>query len=259
MDWLVEHQLYQILARLCALRKAIYYFEHDVRYRKNEVRSLACSIDVDFADWANCLPLDYSYKIRIDGNHEYAFSKYSHSYKGFWPAGVWNIYRSARILTNEIILKTLSSPPASAPVTFDALRLASVAVSTQLCSEICTSVSFYFGGEFSSNSSTYVPMAASGHAVIWPLFIVGTFPEISAFVQGWVIKLLAKIGELAGIRQATSLAYILRTKARITAWDVKRASRVEVVDAMEFLDLLKCASERPTTSLTLRLSDAEIA
>lgn len=259
VDWFVENRLFGILARFCMLRKAVFDTDHDMRYTQDEARSLAYSIDAEFADWANCLPWEYAYMTRTNENSEDTVFDHYHVYKGFWIAGVWNLYRCARILTNEIIMKILSIQihSTSKAAQFKAMYRKSVDVASQLSSDIRASIPFYFGKGFSSNGSSNIPMAAAGHAVLWPLFVVCTFPESSSSTQDWAIKQLQKVSDLKGIKQATSLANILRNKTRVTAWDKRELSLNELKN-VGYFRMLNCVSDRPSTSQELDLSDAEI-
>lgn len=50
-------------------------------------------------------------------------------------------------------------------------------------------------------------------------------------MRAWIITRLELIGRMMGIKQAESLANVLRTKREITAWDKFETARVdEVVD-----------------------------
>ena len=229
VDWVVEDRLFRVLARLCALRRAV-LLTRTVPYTTDEVRSLAYSIDADFADWANRLPLEYAYMTRTIASSEDTFSDHYHAYKSFWIAGIWNVHRCGRILTHEIVMKTLLAHPASMTAHFIVMYRDSVAVVNQISSDICASVPYYFGADFVCDDSSYVPMALAGHSLLWPLFVVGTFPESSPSTQTWVIQQLQKVGDLTGIEQAKWLAHILRTKMQIMPWEKKLASSAEEVD-----------------------------
>ena len=50
-------------------------------------------------------------------------------------------------------------------------------------------------------------------------------------MRAWILTQLALIGRIMGIRQAESLANVLRTKFEITAWERFEKARLdEVVD-----------------------------
>lgn len=208
-----ERDLLKIIASLCTLRK-------DRKEQKKDtstILGLAASIDVNLADWVNDLPWEYSYITRTKGRAEDLFCGYYYVYKSARKAVIWNTYRCARILVNEIILLTLAPDWTPQALDIEQCR-ASQALINQLSIEICASVSFHLWGDYSKRSSGYTPRAAAGHALLWPLYLVGAFGQPNP-MRNWVIAQLDKIGNLMGIQQATSLANLLRMDKEIKVWD----------------------------------------
>jgi len=83
--------------------------------------------------------------------------------------------------------------------------------------DICASAPFIFG-ESQNAGSMYVPRAAAGTNLLWPLYLAATMDTTSPSTRAWCIIQLEKLGKLMGIRQASSLAKVLKTKKEITAW-----------------------------------------
>lgn len=203
-----EQILFEIIASLCVLRKD----EKDQKKDTSTILSLATSIDANLADWVNDLPLEYSYMTRTNGRAEDLFCGYYYVYKTARKAVIWNTYRCARILVNEIILSSLAQVRDT-----EQCRTAQALIN-QLSSDICASVLFHLWGDYSIQDSSNTPKAAAGYVLIWPLYIVGQFGQPNP-MRSWVIAQLDKIGGLMGIQQATSLADLLRMDKEIKVWD----------------------------------------
>lgn len=202
--------LFSIIASLCTLRKD----EKEQKKNTSTILSRAASIDANLADWVNNLPWEYSYMTRTNGRAEDAFCGYYYVYQSARKALVWNSYRCARILVNEIILSSPAQVLDSEPC-----RTAQALIS-QLSSDICASVLFHLWGddEYSIQDSSQTPRAAAGYALLWPLYLVGQMGQPNP-MRSWVISQLDKIGGLMGIQQATSLANLLRMDKEIKVWD----------------------------------------
>ena len=208
-----EIKLLKIIASLCTLRKD----EKEQKKDASTILGLAASIDANLAEWVNDLPWEYSYMTRTKGRAEDLFCGYCHVYTSARKALIWNSYRSARILVNEIILNSLASE--STPQALGAEQyLATQTLINQLSNEICASVLFQLRGDYPMRNSSYTPKAAAGYALLWPLYLVGLFGQPN-LTRGWVIAQLDKIGDLMGIQQATSLANLLRMDKEIKVWD----------------------------------------
>lgn len=203
-----EQILFEIIVSLCTLRKD----EKEQKKDTSTILSLATSIDAKLADWVNNLSWEWSYMIRTNGRAEDLFCGYYYVYKSARNALVWNTYRCARILVNEMILSSLAQALDTEPYQ------AAQALINQLSSDICASVLFHLWGDPSIQDSSYTPRAAAGYALIWPLYLVGQFGQPNP-MRSWVIAQLDKIGGLMGIQQATSLANLLRMDKEIKIWD----------------------------------------
>lgn len=208
-----ELKLMRIIASLCSLRKD----EKEQKKDTSTILALAASIDANLADWVNDLPWEYSYMTRTKGRADDFLCGYYHVYKSARKAAVWNTYRCARILVNDLILISLA--PDSTPQALDNEQCrAAQALMNQLSNEICASVVFHLWGDYSVRNSPYTPKAAAGHALLWPLYLAGLFGHTNP-MRSFVITQLEKIGDLMGIQQATSLANLLRMDKEIKVWD----------------------------------------
>ena len=73
--------------------------------------------------------------------------------------------------------------------------------------------------------------AATATGLLWPLYLAATMDLENTGMRAWIITRLELIGSTMGVKQAESLAYVLRTRREITAWD-----RFEAIQADEVLD-----------------------
>lgn len=222
-----EQQLFPIIGRLCALRAAA------ERPHGSDIKAvtLAKFIDSDLEDWKNSLPPAFSYSMIQSNNTEYVFSGTYHIYSNTWTAAVWNVYRCARILTQEIITAWLSRNSMPNPALDESQRRHSENLLANLAYDICASAPFILGASSSSVYSSQPARAASGTALLWPFYLAATMDQQLVGVRAWIITRLELIGRIMGIKQAESLANVLRTKREITAWD-----KFETVRADEVLD-----------------------
>ena len=73
--------------------------------------------------------------------------------------------------------------------------------------------------------------ATRGLNLLWPLYLSATMKHQVTGMRTWIITRLELIGQVMGIKQAQSLAEVLRNQQEITAWD-----KFEMVRADEVLD-----------------------
>lgn len=208
-----ERKLLEVIASLCTLRK----HEKEQTKDASTILGLAASIDANLAEWANDLPWEYSYMTRTKGRAEDLFCGYYHVYTSARKAVIWNSYRCARIILNDLILNSLA-PESTAQALRAEQFLAAQNLMNQLTNEICASVLFHLWGDYPMRKSSYTPRAAAGHALLWPLYLVGLFGH-PILTRNWVIAQLDKIGGLMGIQQAISLANLIRMNKEVKVWD----------------------------------------
>lgn len=222
-----EQELFLIVGRLCALRAT------GERANNNDIKvvTLANFIDSDLEDWKNDLPPAFSYSIKQSANTEDVFSDTYHIYNSTWPATVWNVYRCARILTQQVITAWLSRNSIPNPALDESQRRQSKVLLANLAYDICASAPFILGSSDCSVYSPWTPRAAAGTVMLWPFYLVATMDQQFTGVRAWTITRLTLIGRTMGIKQAESLANVLKTKREITAWD-----RFETARADEVLD-----------------------
>lgn len=226
-DFVPEYQLFQIIARLCALRATVQ------KANSNDIGvvTLASFIDSDLEDWKNSLPPTFSYRIKQSANSEDVFSDTYHVYNSTWVTTVWNLYRCTRILTQEVISTWLSRNSMPNPALDQSHRRQSEFLFVNLAYDICASAPFILGPLNSAVHSSRPPRAAAGVTLLWPFYLAATMEQQYTGMRAWIITRLELIGRIMGIKQAESLANVLKTEREITAWDKFETARAdEVVD-----------------------------
>ena len=226
-DKQAEHHLFVIIGRLCALRATV------DRYQNIGIRviTLANLIDSDLESWRSRLPPNYLYSISWSTNTEYVFSGTFHVYNNTWAVAVLNLYRCARILTQEVITAWLARNTLPNAALMESQQRHSEYFIAKLAHEICASVPFIVGNSESSIYSLRHQSAATATGLLWPLYVAGVIDLQINGMRAWIITRLELIGLTMGIKQAESLAHVLRTKPEITAWD-----KLETIQADEVLD-----------------------
>lgn len=164
-------------------------------------------------------------------NTEHVFSGTYHVYNNKWTVGVWNVYRCARILIQQVITAWLSRNFMPTPALHESQRRRSGILLANLAYDICASAPFILGASHSFVYSSLPPRAASGTNLLWPFYLAATMDQQPAGMRDWIITRLEFIGRIMGIKQAESLAKVLKTRKHITVWDKFETARAdEVVD-----------------------------
>ncbi len=205
--------MFPILTRLCALRG----IKESDTYNNPAVLTIANAIDADLVEWMDAIPPWLKYITKTSDDTENVLSGFYHVYPNIWIVGGYNLYRCARILTHELIVRWLDRSFAHDPQQLQA----SEAILARLNAEICATVPCIFG-QIDRNgppNASYSPRAATGTWVLWPLYLAATMDSVTPTTRAWVIAQLDRLGRMMGLQQATTLAAVLRTQKEITAWD----------------------------------------
>lgn len=208
-----ENSLEDISIRLCDLRSSIKQGSID----NDEAIRLAATLDEDLEAWLSKVPEYFSYsKIYDFENPEDVFFGCYHVYSETRVVSVWNHYRSLRIITNEVIIDAIYS--SGNATSHEVQRRSSEQLLNKLTADICGSVPPFLGYR---NGQKNAPVMI-GTLLLWPLYTCAAQNYASPVARDWIILQLDKIGEVMGIRLATSLARVLRTRGEVTVW-----SRIE--------------------------------
>ncbi|EGX89625.1 C6 zinc finger domain protein [Cordyceps militaris CM01] len=141
-----------------------------------------------------------------------------HEYESLEAAKMWNNYRCARIVLQELIIDTVKGRGFSTDAHYSSVATQCRQTLKQLLEDVCASVPFYFGlphssnGEDGGNGSLIGGTGSSGLALMWPLLVAANSGIASREHQEWIAVCLDKIGHSMGHNQAFSMAKLLRER-----------------------------------------------
>ncbi|KAH6720846.1 hypothetical protein BKA61DRAFT_471346 [Leptodontidium sp. MPI-SDFR-AT-0119] len=220
--------LANLAIRYCNLRASMSSFRD---YSDTEqIISTACALDMEYDIWARTCPLQYIYQtVTLSERSDDVFSDHYHVYSSIWVAAIWNNYRSARILVNELILDQLGYMYQANPdlgllwednCFYENQMLTSNSTLLQLCHDICASVPYFLGCNPESNVFTdQAPKSVNGNLLLWPLYTAGVTGMVSDVMRCWVAGRLQWITDVLGIRQAAPLAYSIVRRQDHLLWN----------------------------------------
>lgn len=221
--------LYMITAKICALRDDMEYFRN---YSKSgSAVPWALAIDAELEAWANDCPASYKYtSVTLTETSEFVYDNHFHVYSSVTIATLWNECRRMRILCHELLLQHLPHL-IEHQAEYPNLQLSSDGMETQfhdsneiiesLAKDICASVPFHFGLHLQDarKFGTLSPKAVCGNLLLRPLYMAGEPRFVSNDIRKWVIGRLEKIAEVMGIKQATSLAHLVKIGVDPDQWE----------------------------------------
>lgn len=158
-----------------------------------------------------------------------------HIYHSISASSIWNNYRAARIIIQELIidtikdLETLTNDGISCPQRSYLVNQARQTV-LQLVEDICASVPYILGmviedsghleASGSSELSPGIDMrvtssslqitGAGGLTIMWPLLVAGNSEASNSDLRKWITTYLDKIGHSMGINQALAMSKLIR-------------------------------------------------
>ena len=196
---------------------------------RDEIIDAAMKVDDDLVKWCETTPLQWRYEtLFTDADPALVYEGYYHLYQDHHKAHVWNSVRMSRICLCQIIVGQIlryDSPPGS-PILPDHTALIQLSANTvaRMASEICASVPQFTEQPVSSSTQEAglgsSDNVAGGYFLLWPLFIVGTLPDLPDSLHQWVIERLLFIGHSKKIPQAIHVAEMLGRKEGFENWYV---------------------------------------
>ena len=186
----------------------------------------ATGIEEDLASWSSNVPphvrFDRVYGLPLS---EEMFSTYYDVYSDYYIAGLWNSYRSTRIIVLEILVEELQhlhklcipgfydgESPYSSQIR--AYRL----IVQELIHDIYACVPQYLDQIPGAEESPLNPFRAAVGAgfLLWPLYVSGCSLCVPSTTRMWAAKVLDSIAARSGIRQASFLAQAVRDEDEIS-------------------------------------------
>ena len=181
----------------------------------------ALAIDAELEQWELSLPPSWRFITASPDNSDIYFSGKCHIYQNLWSARIWNHYRWARIMVNEILLVHMASL-GSFPFDGCAQLVQYRQTINRMATDICCSVSDQFSRTniLREQVLTKVPPISGCFPLLFPLAVSGSAIGVSEELHEWVLNLLEKIGNEMGIMQA--LTMIDPTRDRRANWCVEK-------------------------------------
>jgi len=209
----------------------------------NEILSSLYGIEEEFKLWSMHTPAKMQYTRISAVPSTMVFSDHFDMYKDYWSYGIWNHYRSARILCLEHLLRRLAIRATTLQDIDDLLALNDEKQRLRtslndLCSDICASMP-YFTGILSQGASAtdislgHVPLipnmsrqqslatgnspkppqpatlAAEGTMVMWPLYTVADCPWADPAYRVFAVEQLRAVSEGSSNKFAGMMAKLL--------------------------------------------------
>lgn len=168
-------------------------------------------------DWEASLPEIWRFAtVKVTNNLEDSFNGAAHDYHDMWTARIWNNFRWANIIINEILIVHMAHLGSTSCEDI-AQRKESLATISRMATDICSSVHGQFSkyGIKEAQNGKVTPMAGC-FLLMFPLAIAGSALEVSQGVHVFAIRILEKIGNTMGIQQA--LAMVNLTIAQRDRW-----------------------------------------
>jgi hypothetical protein len=223
-----------------ALSFAIIRFSHlrsnlrDPIYAHDSHLVIADALEIDemFHEWTMSVPDTFAWtSISIPEPDEEVFANFYDVYNDVFTAGIWNSFRSIRIMLHEILIEHLvrlcSSPYYIVPaeeilVSYRNQIFISKTLINTMCHEVCASVPFYFNYHRRDLETFGVrppAKALAGYLLMWPLYTAAVAGRVSAQMRKWIAGRLREACEVMGARHAKALGSIAAEKREVWGLD----------------------------------------
>ncbi|EHK50886.1 uncharacterized protein TrAtP1_009259 [Trichoderma atroviride] len=235
---------YQVLDQLSVVINRLTDFCADMKngyiVEPTEIIRTALIIDADLVSLMISVPPSWGYATvdvpALDGKPPMRafWSDTYHIYHSISASSIWNNYRSARIIIQEIIIDTIKDLEALTNIgSPQRSYLANQARQTvlRLVEDICASVPYILGMEIEDSRHLKVSdlgasiahgvdmrdilpsfqiTGAGGLTIMWPLLVAANSGVACDDLRKWVTACLDKIGHSMGINQALAMSKLIR-------------------------------------------------
>ncbi|CAG8022490.1 unnamed protein product [Penicillium salamii] len=174
--------------------------------------SSALMFEAELHDWEASLPESWDFVVETSGTHARTFYGQYHVHKDAWVSRIYNHYRWARLLFNEIVVSTISR--LKQPTSKDAIRRQqSLETISRMSIGICTGAASHEAisqrGLTSENPSPLPPLNGV-FMMLFPLAMAGGAAGAPDHVHDWVVGTLEQIGCTMGIQRAFEMIPLLK-------------------------------------------------
>lgn len=194
-----------LFARLCNILASS---KGDVPSNPMQIITDAIALDDDLVAWSSNLPVEYEYSRKPAEPFSKAYADYCDVYGAVFNAQVWNIYRSARLGANGIIVgglhsmqahqvdsndtESLSSEPEHRPV-LDLLELGKrFDVLESLRNDFCAAMPFLLDRHSQARATSSLPLCYRT-PVIHQLAVITRSPGVSERMCSWAMGQIAEL------------------------------------------------------------------
>ncbi len=174
-------------------------------------------INADLQDWDERLPERWGFTtVETNDDSGFVFNKQTHRYRDMWIARIYNNYRWARILINELLIVHMAQLRPSSSECIDQQKR-SLEIISKMALDICRSVPSQFSRHTAEEAKqNQVPNMAGCFLLLFPLAVAGSAIGVSEELHEWIITTLGTIGHKMGIAQA--LEMIPQTRRQRESW-----------------------------------------
>lgn len=203
-----------------------------------EVIRSALKLDAELVSLLITAPSSWNYRIvHVPTSHgmpviPQIWGTAYHVYGSTAASSMWNNYRCARILIQELIISILTDINTSTEEAIglpqqQSLETQCRQTTAQLVDDICASVPYCLGSEIETDLESAVPGSgpasftlpgSGGLTLIWPLLVAANSGVVSEDRRIWIGGCLDKIGHSTGINQALATSRLLRDRVVTRAW-----------------------------------------
>jgi hypothetical protein len=200
-----------IVSEYTVLRSSMSDLKDSQDLRK--IVALLWDLDIKYLNWAQNLPpemLITPVPAPPASRGKEVWGEHYHVYNSIFIAGIWNNYRCARILNNELLRQQASSllhwgSPLDAyeihteqgAIPYENIIQIAISTISILANDIFASVPFFL-----STTSQDAPRALAGNLVLWPLYLAAKTSTATVEIQRWAAGRLGFIANTIGIRNA---------------------------------------------------------
>jgi hypothetical protein len=184
----------------------------DLNDSQNIIASL-WDLDIKYHDWAQNLPPEFAITqvpVPAAPRCKEVWGEHYNIYSSIFITGIWNHYRCARILANELLRHQVSSmlhwsnplnpheiQTEQGAISYENILPISISTIATLANDIFASVPFFL-----STTTQDAPRALAGNLVLWPLYLAAQTSTATPEIQRWAAGRLGYISDTMGIRQA---------------------------------------------------------
>lgn len=207
-DAVWSNRLASILSDLCYVRAVV---QGGAGIEAEEIIERCQGIDIQLLEWAAHLPHSTMYTPQYvsEGCHITWEDSYD-VYRDISSAYLWNAYRGARLMVNDILIDYLRRTSESNPEARAHYRK-SIFILKDTIHQIFDSIPFQLGFHLDQPGET---PAVGGLFALWYLYLAGSLDIAAGSMREWSIKRLEDIGMKMGIQQALSIAGVLRKRGK---------------------------------------------